>query len=902
QLGTSLLLDRQAELEKNLGAMSLLAAELEADRDQARESGRNLAQTLAELAREHERQVNEAKVRHESLAAEAEAGRRESARLSRQLEALEAEHRDTLGLIRRQAAEVQTQRDRLAEVYPLLSFFLERVGLWAVPRSPESPAGREAPEGAKFLLALVHLLKQENEVLKEKVGVLAEDRRALVLTNDHLLRGRQVITARLEELEPVLVFFQQAWLSATLGLAQAQADRAETAETLKRLREEHQSLASEAERLAGRLGRTEKELAAAWASLAGAQDDRDQARRLAAEYKGLLGRAEEKVRALEAARVDLAGLVANQGRGLANLETEGLRLLAANKRLEDREAAYQEEGRAAEREILSWRRRAAEASGRADSARAALQRLSGLTRKAMGRLEYEVQAQAHTVQALERRLDERAAKIRELEQAQDRLALLLWTMTRTAGADGQVLDSLARLSGERGFRDAAQIAGARLHELAATAATRLAAADFRRAAGRAVRRGLLSLLLAGGVVFSLPQESSKATALVEDQPPPRAVARLLEQEPLEPGPAVSVVYNTYLDRPFDLGFLTTWEKAKGFDYIQKRITQEVDAVAEGLGLQPEEYLEMVRTIYEPGRTVSLEDLKDNRNSVLVLRRHFPDLFADFRGGGLGRDEFLEIYRLALAGGPEECRFWNRLYAEYRQLGADPERGLAMILNNIRVHTREKEEVSRIEFVGQLSPIFELEEMNLAEFSRVITPYFKANIKMFTAHAAFAYAHKPEEISDYARRLAEDMYVAAKAFGVPRTLFISIAHQESYFANVLGDNSMSASPFQIYQPTKPYIIKSMSQKGLMVPGVPARLQENVSLAAYMAANHISDLIRRHSRPWGQDKSLLCDLDQVAEGYNGGSHYPPAVLRKKLRLMRYLDRVRQMAVQTRARPRA
>ena len=64
--------------------------------------------------------------------------------------------------------------------------------------------------------------------------------------------------------------------------------------------------------------------------------------------------------------------------------------------------------------------------------------------------------------------------------------------------------------------------------------------------------------------------------------------------------------------------------------------------------------------------------------------------------------------------------------------------------------------------------------------------------------AFAYAHKPDQVHDYAVQMAENMYAACKAFGVPRTLIISITHQESFFANVLGDNAMSASPFQIYR--------------------------------------------------------------------------------------------------------
>jgi hypothetical protein len=93
-------------------------------------------------------------------------------------------------------------------------------------------------------------------------------------------------------------------------------------------------------------------------------------------------------------------------------------------------------------------------------------------------------------------------------------------------------------------------------------------------------------------------------------------------------------------------------------------------------------------------------------------------------------------------------------------------------------------------------------MSLNEFTESMAPYFMENIQNYLANNPGADAFHPEDLDGYARRLARDMYFSGKLFGVPMTFLVSIAHQETYFANVLGDRTMSASPFQITGPPSP----------------------------------------------------------------------------------------------------
>ena len=629
--------------------------------------------------------------------------------------------------------------------------------------------------------------------------------------------------------------------------------------------------------------------------------DRDESLRLQSEFKSLFEKTRSEAESLRESQAEMTGIIAGQQEGLSGLKQEVLELDRERRRTAASNAVLHRQNEILIGDVEDLTYRLADKSGQVEAAWAGLMHLAENTRAAVAKLQNGLEAQSRTIRNLEQSLDQRSSRVTELEHRQDRLGLLFWVMARHGGK-GEVLEALVRQSREPAFKDAADLAGTRLQELAVAVAAKVGSERFRNLARKALRRGLYSLLLAGGIVMGLPQESSKATVLPLELSRPGDMVKLLEQAPqIQADVPVGPIYSKYLERPFDIGFLSPWDKAKGFAHIEEKIRGEIDAQARGVGLSPEAYLRLVRGVYKPNQTVSMTKLRNEKGTVAILTRYFPNISAEFNMEALDVQDLRTLYQLAGASNPGECRFWDRLYADFRSLDSDATESLAMIMNNARWSMERLASAEEPEFGGTLRPIPELEQLRIDGFTRVITPYIKSNIKTFIASPAFSYAHKVEEISSYAEALAQDMYVAAHIFGVPRTLFISIAHQESYFANVLGDNSMSASPFQIYQPTKPLIIKAMIAHGLQVPAEPEKLQDHLTMATFMAAFYLSELMDRHTTPWHQDKAPLCDLDRVAWSYNGGEAYPKAVYGKKLRLVGYLDRVRQVAVQKKLRPR-
>jgi hypothetical protein len=356
-----------------------------------------------------------------------------------------------------------------------------------------------------------------------------------------------------------------------------------------------------------------------------------------------------------------------------------------------------------------------------------------------------------------------------------------------------------------------------------------------------------------------------------------------------------------VQRPFDIDFLPPEERARGYEHVQERISGEIDQLADRLGMSPQEYIQVIQRLATPGQTIELSRLKDHQTALAILKNQFPTIMADFKGREMNPDRTRTLLGLAAKAEPEECLFWDRLYSDFRNLGSDPAAALDMILHNSG-RRFQKPEGPPPELAGRLTPLPEFENLSLAGFTRVMTPYFRANIRAYAAWPSFSKENEPDLLTAYAKELAQNMFVASEAFGVPRTLMVSIAHQETYFANVMGDGHQSASPFQIYAPTKPYIIKAMWAKGLKVPKVPERLQEHLALSTYMAAFFMSELMDRSTTSWSSGRPGLCDLDRVALHYNGGEHYPPAVVGKKMRLVQYLERVRDVARQKKDRPRA
>lgn len=891
-LGRALHQDRAKRfgLEKERAALAVDAAGLKRDKESIQETANLLSRSLSALSLEMTRRGHFYRLKLERTGAEANDWQAKAARLDVERQELETDYLDSVYLGRRQSLEIEALSDHLAGIYPLLDFFLEQTHLWGQSPAREAPDDPPRPEGSEYLIALVHILDQENETLKTKLKVLLEDRRALNLEQDHLSRSHKLIKERLKELLPVFSFCWQSWFKATAGLTEAQLHRRRLTQDLAAEGAKVKSLARRVEELSAGLAADKKNLALTSAELNKTLLEKDEALRQKAELGTRYNKIRAQAQALQEDRTRLSQTLKERTAKIRGLKAELETIGSDNQRLESEERFHRREARTLAAENKAVKAKLAEDSGRLEAVVSGLGYVAQRSEEELAGLRGELAAGEETIRDLKARLAEQTGQIENMESVQDRLGLLVWMIVKFGGSDERVWEALVNLGREKGFRDAAGIAGRRLHNITSATVTHLGSEQFRRAARRAVQRGFYSLVLAGGLVLTAPEEPSKATSIPTILPGAPENTDMFPKLPaagpfLPQGP----FYSAYVGRTFDLSSLAPSERAKGFEHLQKIIAREIDAQAGMAGLEPGEYIDFVCLEFEPNQTISLEQLKDRRNVLLLVKSHFPSVYADLKDQDPGRAQVKALHRLARAAGLRECRFWDRLYTDFRGLEAGPVQSLDMVLNNIRLHQERRGEDIKPAFTGRLRPIPALEKMSLAKFSQVLTPYFKDNIKAFTAHEPYAGAHMPGQIDFYARCLAEDMYVAGKIFGVPMTVMVSIAHQETYFANVLGDNLMSASPFQIYRPTKGIIIRSMTGNGFQVPKTPDRLQDHLTLATYMAAYHLAWLIEKQAYMVNHGRDARCNIDLVARAYNGGEAYPGAVYRKKLRLLKYLKQV-------------
>lgn len=252
------------------------------------------------------------------------------------------------------------------------------------------------------------------------------------------------------------------------------------------------------------------------------------------------------------------------------------------------------------------------------------------------------------------------------------------------------------------------------------------------------------------------------------------------------------------------------------------------------------------------------------------------------------DSIQLLYSIKRVLQSEEGPFFDRLFNDFVKLGFKKKEAALNLLHNNRLI--EKTYTNNIQhiFKGEIIPIAILEKANMKEFEKKIIPYIIANYKSFARHKNISI---PKNINTYAKNLAQDMYMCAKKFRVPVTSLLTIAHQESFFINLLGDRGKSASPFQIYQPTKQLILARMKQDGLKVPVNVSNLENHITLATFMTAYHFANLMKKYATPivdpfTHKPTALIVYLKKSTISYNGGKPYGNNVLLKQLQLQRYL----------------
>lgn len=302
------------------------------------------------------------------------------------------------------------------------------------------------------------------------------------------------------------------------------------------------------------------------------------------------------------------------------------------------------------------------------------------------------------------------------------------------------------------------------------------------------------------------------------------------------------------------------------------------------GLTPRALLLSARAAFPDRDTVELEDLEPVINASKVISGRHPLIFQEMASQGLPASA---VGLAALAPSPERGRslFLDRLYREYRDLGLSPDRSIkALSANDKSLGKLKKQWQPPQWFKGRVKPLPELEAMGLHQFVDQMSPYIATRCQQFMKQRKLPISG---DLKLYARNLAFDIYCAAHMYQVPVTFMLAIGHQETYYANILGDNDLSASPFQIYHPTKLRIIDEMAADGLVPPPKSIDLQENLTMATMMAAYHLRTLMQSAYSPATGSSPSTIDTDKVMKTYNGSSKYAAMVASRQRQIAKFLD---------------
>ncbi|MCF8122699.1 MAG: hypothetical protein K9K34_09810 [Desulfarculaceae bacterium] len=484
---------------------------------------------------------------------------------------------------------------------------------------------------------------------------------------------------------------------------------------------------------------------------------------------------------------------------------------------------------------LKWREELGQAQAEAESWRRVA---AGLRRENAQALQ-ESRAQRR---ALQKDADALQARVEELQEQMRSLALLTTVAARPAEPSPRKVES------------------ALLH--LAAARRRLAQAGKKVAVHAALILGLGSALV-------LASPNLPATATLRDHT--RAMATLqLRAEVLAQVPATELKVSLVpLGQPLmPLGLLDD---------------QQFTGLAARAGLSPYALYRSIRAAHPDSVALELAGVERLARQSQALAQRHPLIFSDLAGRSLPPG-FSQLLDPAPAPQAALHRFTDRLYRDYRRLGYGPAQALAAVLTNQQA-AGQWVSSNRLpsSYLGRVRPVRAVEKMGLSEFLARLTPYIAERSRRYLTSLG---KRPPANLERYSRDLAFDMYGAAKRFQVPLSYLLAIAHQETFYANVLGDDNLSASPFQIWRPTLPHILRSMAAAGFAPPPIRIRLQNHLTLATYLAAFHLRELMLEASAPATKRHRAYVDMDKVMLRYNGSHLYAGRVAVRRAELSRFI----------------
>ena len=380
----------------------------------------------------------------------------------------------------------------------------------------------------------------------------------------------------------------------------------------------------------------------------------------------------------------------------------------------------------------------------------------------------------------------------------------------------------------------------------------------------------LLLGLAAGLVLALPGMPAKATLSGNI---PRVSASRLAASPLA----------ETSEARLEVRLVPLGERIMPMALLED---PQFSQISQRAGLSPYALYFSARAAHPGAAAVALDDLDRLAAQARVLAQRHPVIFADLAHGGLP-PAFSQLVASEPAGAPATSRFADRLYRDYRRVGFSRAQALGAVAASQSGAARlVREQRLPQRFWGRVRPIQRLEKMEQGEFLARLSPYIAERCRRFLIMLG---RRPPADLERYASDLALDMYCAAKKFAVPVSYLLTIAHQETFYANVLGDDDLSASPFQIWRPTLPFILRSMREAGFVPPPERIRLQHHLTIATELAAYHLRGLmLEAVVTPSSRGLPRYVNMDQVMRRYNGSTLYAPRVAVRRAELARFLAR--------------
>lgn len=716
---------------------------------------------------------------------------------------------DLRSLVERQGRDIEDQRARLARLEPLIDHFFTEAAE-ALPLIDDASG-----------LDLAGFLKDESRALigSDQLGsgqpVEGQDQ-----TAEYSAPGLdERLAAKLTQLRPLVAFLSKSFVANVGELAQAKSQRDDLVKELDAARAWQDS-------------RTQSSLEI---DLAQANEDREFLTNQLAQATSIRSVLEASLQSREAELVEM--------------RSEAFVLAQDREQYHKKLAEKEEEITLLKSELAQADRDLADHDGRLEASWAALNYLGTRAGDRLGEMKNRLDDKARQVDAISLELKRRDTHIRDLEDRQDKLALLYWTLISkavAAGPESSLMNlSLPTLPPLAAPQETIPV----WRESASSAITVDGQADQAHKSGgnglgkglldgvkKVARRSLFTLIMAGGLVMAgtLPATAETAAELARD-----LGGYVQSTQPEEPH-LVSRLESNYIGRPVGLELISSDSRLAGRPAVEKRLAEMVEELAAGHGLTNGEFLRLLRVARGPEKTVHLADFEGRKGGLALLEPHFPKMTRHLRAWSaevLTPRRLTLLLKFASDFKSAEGGFWERLFFDFLS-----DRPQLEALDRLLDHLQQKDQNTLVkpEYAGRLAPLSEIENMGPDSFINFMAEHIKSSWPDESG--------KPRALK--AKRLAGDLYFSSRLFKLPVTFVAALAHQQAEDG------------------------QDFSRRGS-------------TCALHTLTAELAFLTRESGLVWQEDRPPLCDLDEVLMASEGPG-FIEEVYRKKMSLVMAYNR--------------